>query len=93
MDEKIEEAFLRIIHVESEELVTLIEVLSPTSKICGSRGRTSFMSRRHKIMHKEVHLIEIDLLRVGVPSVTDPPLRASHLGRPWSAKQRPWPPS
>ncbi len=68
MDEEIEEAFLKIIHVESEELVTLIEVLSPTNKIRGSRGRASFMSKRHEIMNSEVHWVEIDLLRAGVPS-------------------------
>jgi uncharacterized protein DUF4058 len=77
MDEEIEEAFLKIIHVESEDLVTLIEVLSPTNKIRGSRGRASFMAKRHEIMSTEVHWVEIDLLRAGVPSVTDPPLRPS----------------
>ena len=77
MDEEIEEAFLKIIHVESEALVTLIEVLSPTNKIRGSRGRASFMAKRHEIMNSDVHWVEIDLLRKGVPSVTDPPLRAS----------------
>src|SRR5438270_523545 len=41
MDEEIEEAFLKVIHVETESLVTLIEVLSPTNKIRGSRGRKS----------------------------------------------------
>jgi hypothetical protein len=77
MDEEIEEAFLKIIHVESEALVTLIEVLSPTNKIRGSRGRASFMAKRHEILNTEVHWVEIDLLRAGVPSVTDPPLRPS----------------
>jgi hypothetical protein len=77
MDEEIEEAFLKIIHVETQDLVTLIEVLSPTNKIKGSRGRASFMAKRHEIMNTEVNWVEIDLLRAGVPSVTDPPLRAS----------------
>jgi hypothetical protein len=75
MDEKIEEAFLKILHVETENLVTLIEVLSPTNKIRGSRGRASFMSKRQEIMNTEIHWVEIDLLRAGVPSRTDPPLR------------------
>src|SRR5207244_3908099 len=75
MDEEIEEAFLKIIHVESESLVTLIEVLSPANKVRGSRGRSSFMGKRHEIMNTEVHWVEIDLLRAGAPSVTDPPLR------------------
>lgn len=77
MDEEIEEAFLKIIHVESEELVTLIEVLSQSNKIRGSRGRKSFMAKRREIMDTEVHWVEIDLLRDGVPSVTDPPLPPS----------------
>jgi hypothetical protein len=77
LDEEVEEAFLKIIHVESEALVTLIEVLSPTNTIRGSRGRASFMAKRHEIMNSEVHWVEIDLLRAGVPSVTDPPLRPS----------------
>src|SRR6266403_6107286 len=53
----------------------VIEVLSPTNKIRGSRGRASFMAKRNEIMNSEVHWAEIDLLRAGVPSVTDPPLR------------------
>jgi Protein of unknown function (DUF4058) len=77
MDEEIEEAFLKIIHVESEELVTVIEVLSPTNKIRGSRGRASFMAKRRDILDSGVHWVEIDLLRTGVPSVTDPPLPPS----------------
>ncbi len=77
MDEEVEEAFLKIIDVDSEALVTIIELLSPTNKIRGSRGRASFMAKRHEIMNSEVHWVEIDLLRAGVPSVTEPPLRPS----------------
>jgi hypothetical protein len=77
VDEEIEEAFLRIVHVESDELVTLIEVLSPANKIRGSRGRKSFMGKRREVMNTDVNWVEIDLLRAGVPSVTDPPLRPS----------------
>src|SRR5262249_54179785 len=33
MDEEVEEAFLKIVQVDSEDLVTVIEVLSPTNKI------------------------------------------------------------
>lgn len=42
VDEEIEEAFLKIIHVESEALVTVIEVLSPTNKIRGSPRPSQF---------------------------------------------------
>jgi hypothetical protein len=77
LDEEIKEAYLKILHVESEELVTVIEVLSPTNKIRGARGRTSFMEKRLQVLNSDVHWVEIDLLRAGVPSVTQPPLRAS----------------
>jgi hypothetical protein len=77
MDEEIAEAFLKIIHVESESLVAILEVLSPSNKIRGSRGRASLMAKRHEIMNSPIHWVEIDLLRDGVSSVTNPPLRPS----------------
>jgi hypothetical protein len=76
-DEEIEEAFLKVLPVESEALVAVIEILSPTNKIGGSRGRASFMAKRHDILNSDVHWVEIDLLRAGIPSVTNPPLRPS----------------
>lgn len=96
LDEEIKEAYLKITHIESEALVTIIEVLSPTNKIRGARGRTSFMEKRSQILNSDVHWVEIDLLRAGVPSVTRPPLRpsdyrvlVSRAGRRTSARY--WP--
>jgi len=77
VDEEIEEAHLEIRHVETGSLVTVIEVLSPTNKIRGARGRASFMDKRRETLASEVHWVEIDLLRAGVPSVTNPPLAPS----------------
>jgi hypothetical protein len=77
VDEEIQEAFLNIIHVTSEDLVAVIEVLSPANKIRGSRGRASFMARRHHILKSEVHWVEIDLLRAGAPLATNPRFPAS----------------
>jgi hypothetical protein len=74
IDDEIEEARVEIRHLESESLVTVIEVLSPTNKIRGSRGRISFMEKRQEVMEGPVHWVEIDLLRSGEPSVTRPPL-------------------
>jgi len=74
IDEEIEEARLEIRHLESGSLVTVIEVLSPTNKIRGSRGRASFMEKRRETLASDVHWVEIDLLRAGDPSVTRPPL-------------------
>ena len=74
IDNEIEEARLEIRHLESGSLVTLIEVLSPTNKIRGARGRASFMQKRDETLASDVHWVEIDLLRAGTPSVTHPPL-------------------
>lgn len=77
IDDEIEEARLEIKHVETGALVTIIEVLSPTNKIRGARGRVSFMQERQETLASDVHWVEIDLLRAGTPSVTRPPLRPS----------------
>jgi hypothetical protein len=77
LDDEIEEAHLEIKHLETGALVTLIEVLSPTNKIRGARGRASFMAKRQETLASDVHWVEIDLLRAGVPSVSRPPLRPS----------------
>jgi hypothetical protein len=74
LDEEIKEARLEIRHVDSHALVAVIEVVSPTNKIRGSRGRVSFMEKRQDVLNSDVHWVEIDLLRAGVPSVTHPPL-------------------
>jgi hypothetical protein len=77
LDDEIKEARLEIKHLETGNLVTLIEVLSPTNKIRGARGRTSFLAKQQETLASEVHWVEIDLLRGGVPSVSRPPLRPS----------------
>jgi len=77
IDDEIEEARVEIRDRASNTLVTVIEVLSPTNKIRGSRGRASFMEKRREILASNVQWVEIDLLRAGDPSVTRPPLVAS----------------
>ena len=77
LDEEVEEARVEIRHRPSGALVTAIEVLSPANKIRGSRGRASFMQKRHEIFSSDVHWAEIDLLRAGNPSVTRPRLPRS----------------
>lgn len=49
--------------VDSRQLVTAIEVLSPTNK--QGRGREEYLERRQRFLLSTTHLIEIDLLRRG----------------------------
>lgn len=55
-------AFLEIRDREDRELVTVIELLSPTNKRLGS-DRDAFLSKRNHYLAHGVHYIEIDLLR------------------------------
>ena len=41
--------------------------LSPTNKVAGSRGRASYEAKRQEAMRSSTHLVEVDLLRDGMP--------------------------
>jgi Protein of unknown function (DUF4058) len=67
IDDEIHEARLAIYDAKTREVVTIIEVLSPTNKIAGSRGRASYASKRSDVLDSRTNFVEIDLLRSGVP--------------------------
>jgi hypothetical protein len=66
IDDEIHEARLQIIDREKQTIVTVIEVLSPSNKVAGSRGRESFERKRQEVMDSPTHWVAIDLLRAGV---------------------------
>ena len=70
LDEEIEEAFLEIREAESNEVVTVIEVISPTNKTPGARGRDSYRRKRNEVMRSAANYVEIDLLRGGEAVIT-----------------------
>lgn len=59
------EAHLVVTDRESQAVVTVIEVLSPSNKAPGSNGQTSFEQKRQEVMFSLSHWVEIDLLRGG----------------------------
>jgi len=65
IDDEIHEAFLEVIDHQERMVVTVIEILSPTNKVSGSRGRASYLEKRQEVMTSPTHLVEIDLLRSG----------------------------
>lgn len=64
MPEEMRERFLEIRDVETEEVVTVIEVLSPTNKRPGE-GRRLYLHKRDQVLASLTSLVEIDLLRAG----------------------------
>jgi hypothetical protein len=65
MPEERREAFLSILTRDKMEVVTLIEVLSPSNKRPGGDGRREYLDKREAVLCSRTHLIEIDLLRAG----------------------------
>lgn len=68
-EEEIREAFLKVFDAENQQVVTVLEILSPTNKVAGSAGRLSFQQKRQEVLNSPSHWVEIDLLRLGTPSV------------------------
>ncbi len=60
LDDERRVPYIQVVNVASGEVVTLIEVLSPTNKI--GRGRDQYFEKQDKILGTPVNLVEIDLL-------------------------------
>lgn len=65
IEDEIHEARLEVIDSDQQTVVTVIELISPTNKIAGSRGRASYEEKRRELMTSSSHFVEIDLLRGG----------------------------
>ena len=67
IEEEIRESYIEIVDRVDRSVVTVIEILSPTNKVAGSRGRESYDRKRLEVMKSPTSLVEIDLLRTGLP--------------------------
>ena len=70
------QAFLSIRNREWRDVITVIEVLSPTNKK-GGEERTEYLVKRSNVFATQAHLVEIDLLRGGQRLPTREPLEAA----------------
>lgn|SRR5262245_25947649 len=62
---EVHEAYLEILDRQSGlQVVTVIEVVSPTNKYAGP-GRDSYLEKQREVLASQAHLVEIDLLRTG----------------------------
>jgi hypothetical protein len=68
------EGYLVIRKTGEREVVTVIELLSPTNKRPGSDGRREYLKKRHDVLRSSSHLVEIDLLLAGQRLPTVRPL-------------------
>lgn len=59
------ETYLVIRHVETQQVVTVIETLSPANKRRGMDGHREYLNKRNQTLKSQCSLVEIDLLRGG----------------------------
>jgi hypothetical protein len=81
---------------DAEQLVTLIEILSPANKRPGHDAYLEYQRKRRELLRSPVHLMEIDLLRGGSrPPLEEPVPPASYYVVLSRAPRRPrvevWP--
>jgi len=75
------EPFVEIVHAAGGEVVTVIEVLSPTNKTAGE-GHRLYRQKQQEVLRSQAHLVEIDLLSQGLPTLALPETSLSSLP-PW----------
>ncbi len=66
------EYFIEIRSLPDQELITVIELLSPSNKRMAGRGRARYLRKQQRILQSKVNLVEIDLLRRGAWTVALP---------------------
>lgn len=64
LPEQVIERYLEIRSTQHNQVITVIEILSPKNKR-SKEGRIAYESKRQKILGSSTHLVEIDLLRQG----------------------------
>ena len=67
----VREPYIEIRTVGDEELIAVIEILSPTNKEPGP-GQNDYLRKQRDLLASSVHLLEIDLLRAGEHTVAPP---------------------
>jgi hypothetical protein len=66
MPETVKETYLEVRDVATQEVVTVIEILSPKNKRSGE-GRNAYVKKRLQVLGSYTNLVEVDLLRDGKP--------------------------
>lgn len=68
------ERFIQIYTLSNRQLVTVIDLLSPSNKRPNSLGRSEYLEKRQRLLQAGVNLVGIDLLLQGERLPTNEPL-------------------
>lgn len=64
--------FIEILRLPDQEVITVVELLSPSNK--STDGRGSYFEKRRQLLHQKIHLVELDLIRTGQRFTLNRPL-------------------
>jgi hypothetical protein len=67
---EVHESYLKLVDRESNNVITVIEILSPANKIKNSAAKRDYDDKRNDVLSGGTHFVEIDLLREGAPIVS-----------------------
>ena len=65
LEEEVHDYYLVVLDARAREVVTVIELLSPTNKRPGSEGREVMLDKRSALLRGGANWLELDLLRAG----------------------------
>jgi hypothetical protein len=86
--EEVKERYLEIRSLPDQQVITVIEILSPSNKLPGE-GREQYERKRFKVLGSRTNLVEIDLLRAGEPLPMKAPAASDYRVVVSRAAQRP----
>lgn len=66
LPDELHQRFLQIREAAGDQVVTVVELLSPANKR-GGKGRQDYVEKRLELLGTRTNLVEIDLLRAGQP--------------------------
>ena len=78
-DEDEEESAIYIRRADTEQLVTVIEILSYSNKTAGAAKRARYLLKRREMLEAGIHLVEVDLLRWGHRPIQTVPDQPYHI--------------
>jgi hypothetical protein len=88
LPEESREVFLVVRDLAREQVVTVIELLSPANKRSPSAGREVYLEKRNAVLKSPAHLVELDLLRAGARMPMRDPLPAGQYHVVVSRRER-----
>lgn len=83
------ETFLTIRRGKPSEVVTVIELLSPTNKRQGTDGRQQYIEKSSALLKTKTHFVELDLLRCGERTLISEPPAGDYFAIISRAERRP----